>query len=343
MKNLLAVVLASILIACTASPAHALIDLGARTQEFVLETKKLSFPEFPDAFNPCIFRWKERIFLSFRARDRLTGATNRVFITQLDQKMNPIGKLYPFTVYQDELSGDLIQDPRYLAIGDKLYVVYSNTWKLPTDTIRRVFVSEVLFDGTQFIAHNAEVFLKFDGIPDNKFEKNWCPFEYEGQLLLAYTINPHKIFLPLFGRKKCETIVSTEIEKAWEWGELRGGTQAFLVDGQYLSFFHSTLVMRSVQSDGHAMPHYFMGAYTFEKYPPFSLTQISPDIILDKSFYDPPYHQTWKPLRVVFPCGFVFDESTIWVSYGRQDHEMWIVTLNKKKLLESLVPVTPLD
>ena len=87
------------------------------------------------------------------------------------------------------------------------------------------------------------------------------------------------------------------------------------------------------------MVHYFMGAYTFEKYPPFAITAISPEPIVADTFYKGPMHASWKPLRVIFLGGFVYNRSFIWVVYGRQDHEIWVVKLDKEKLLNSLTPV----
>lgn len=83
-----------------------------------------------------------------------------------------------------------------------------------------------------------------------------------------------------------------------------------------------------------------MGAYTFDSKPPFSLLAVSPEPIVAKDFYQPPYYKNWKPLRCVFPAGIVLDEDYIWLSYGRQDHEVWIAKIDKKRLLNSLVPVS---
>jgi predicted GH43/DUF377 family glycosyl hydrolase len=82
-----------------------------------------------------------------------------------------------------------------------------------------------------------------------------------------------------------------------------------------------------------------MGAYTFSPEPPFEVTRISPSPIVGKNFYHGVTHRTWKPLRVVFPGGFVSDEKHVWIVYGRQDHEVWAAKLDKQKLLQSLIPV----
>lgn len=91
------------------------------------------------------------------------------------------------------------------------------------------------------------------------------------------------------------------------------------------------------------MPHYFMGAYLFSEKPPFQMTSISPEPIIGPNFYSGKKHQTWKPLRVVFPGGFVYDDTYIWVVYGRQDHEAWVVKLDREGLINSLIPVRPTE
>jgi predicted GH43/DUF377 family glycosyl hydrolase len=79
-----------------------------------------------------------------------------------------------------------------------------------------------------------------------------------------------------------------------------------------------------------------MGAYTFSKEPPFTIEQISQEPIVARGFYEGEEYRTWRPLRVVFPGGFLADEKFIWVAYGRQDHEVWLVKLDKQGLLDSL-------
>jgi predicted GH43/DUF377 family glycosyl hydrolase len=157
--------------------------------------------------------------------------------------------------------------------------------------------------------------------------------------LLGHSVIPHRIFLPLSGTGSCETLHSDHAPFPWNWGVPRGGTQAIRNGDHYIAFFHSWTDVRTVQSNGKKITHYVMGAYTFDAEPPFALRAVSPEPIVAKDFYQPPYYKTWKPLRCVFPAGLVVDKEVIWVSYGRQDHECWVIKLDKKKLLGSLKPV----
>lgn len=171
------------------------------------------------------------------------------------------------------------------------------------------------------------------------------PFDYRGNLLLAYSIQNHRILLPyLDGSNACSLYASTYSDLSWKWGELRGGTPAIRVGNEYLAFFHSSIQIATVHSDGQIMPHYFIGAYTFQKDPPFALTRISPKPIIGAGFYHGEiYTPYWHPVRVVFPCGFVYDDTYIWMSYGRQDHEIWIAKIDKAGLYNSLVSICTLD
>jgi predicted GH43/DUF377 family glycosyl hydrolase len=322
------------------SELQALIDLDAMEQPFVLETKQIKISGYPDAFNPSIVQWNDKILMSFRSRDSSNNAT-LVGFTWLDDRFNPIGKPQLLLQNKEESCCSYIQDPRLFIISDKLYMAYSDLIKDPGTHIkkRKMCVAEVNYDGVRFSLSNIDCYHQFEGIQNNKFEKNWVPFNYQDILLLAYTLSPHKIFLPLHGEEKCVTIAESLKYNSWKWGVLRGGTPALLVDNKYLAFFHSSISLETIQSEAQSMTHYFMGAYVFENHPPFSLLKMSSTPIVSKDFYNGQTHETWKPLRVVFPCGFIFDDKYIWVSYGRQDYEAWIVKLDKAGLLKSLSPV----
>lgn len=314
----------------------AILDLDKMEASFVLETKRIHIEGYPDAFNPSIVNWENRLLMSFRSRDPITKQATIVGFTWLDEKFNPVGKPQILNIQGDTY----IQDPRLLVIDHKLFMAYSDLWEDPGTKMkkRKMCMAEILHDGVRFFAIDKDCYLDFQGDITNKFEKNWVPFDYEGLMLLSYSLSPHRIFLPLHGEDRCVTIADNDEESSWKWGTLRGGTPALLVDDHYLAFFHSSTPLATAQSEGQSMVHYFMGAYLFEKHPPFSIQKISPKPIVSKAFYNGPAHDTWKPLRVVFPCGFVHNDKSIWISYGRQDYEAWIVKLDKAGLYKSLIP-----
>lgn len=331
------------LLICAHVRAQATLDLDLLEQSFVIESKQITIPAYPDAFNPCIVRWKGRLLMTFRSRDLATQQATLVGLTWLDEQFSPVGFPYLLHMEEEEIPSSYIQDPRLLVVHDVLYFAYSDFWEdeLTGHKKRNMFLAEIEYDGVRFLAKKRKVLLDFEGDVTNKFEKNWVPFDYQGNLLLAYSLSPHKIFLPSCREKTCTTVACSEGYHFWNWGTLRGGTPALLMKEGYLAFFHSSKVLKTVQSEEKSMYHYVMGAYLFESHPPFRIQKMSPKPIISKTFYNGPTHKTWKPLRVIFPCGFVYNEEFIWISYGRQDHESWIVKLDRKALLDSLIPIQP--
>lgn len=315
-------------------------------QDFVLETKQIRIPYFTGAFNPSIIRWGESLLMSFRVRNAKLTSTFEIALVWLDKEFNPITvpQILDIRTKTPHLPRKE-QDPRLVIVGHQLYMVYSNDIKeregFGKYETRRVFVTKLHQKGRLFHADLPECLVSFEGERLQRWEKNWVPFDYQGKLLLAYSLIPHRILHPLLeGSAACETFATTSSSIHWNWGHLRGGTPALQIDdGQYLSFFHSSKPLATTHSNGLEIPHYFMGGYTFSASPPFTITHISPEPIIGEKFYKGPAYKTHKPLRVVFPGGFIMDKKFIWVVYGRQDHELWVVKLDRKGLLNSLIPL----
>lgn len=315
-----------------------LIDLESNPQSFILETKRIMIPEYPDGFNPTIIEYNDQPLLLFRIRDPLTLQTNQVGWVWLDETLNPISSPKKVQFNLSEGAKPNLQDPRVVQCGNRYYIAFNNIIDLPysTRTNRRMFMAELLYDGENFTTTYPQIFMDFEGEDPNRQEKNWSPFVFGSEILLEYMITPHTVFLPENNSNRCSTLSNSDPKFSWEWGELRGGAPPQYMDGYYLGFFHSSTNLASAQSGGIYMQHYFMGAYLFEGEPPFQLTKISESPIIGKDFYEGPVYKTWKPLRVVFPGGFIFNDQYIWLAYGRQDHEMWVVKFDREALIKSL-------
>lgn len=319
----------------------ASLDLEKRAQNFVLETKQIRLQNYPRAFNPSIVRWKGELWMSFRIFPENDAKIAHLGIVKLNESFDVMGEPYILNFLDRSQSiRHSLEDGRLIASGDHLYIVYNDHREPDSRWLRRVCMAELDFDGENFNCKNFEIFLHFDDVNPKKQEKNWTPFDYNGQILFSYSLQPHRIMKPLFGKQSCQTIFKSHGDIKWKWGEARGGTPALLLKDQYLAFFHSMREMKTVHSKQKSMLHYFMGAYSFSSQPPFSITRISKEPIVAKGFYKPKHKYYWGPRRVVYPCGYVHDENFIWVSYGREDCEMWIAKIDKKMLLDSLVPVS---
>ncbi len=331
------------------------VNLENRIQDFMLETKQIEIPGHPLAFNASIVNWRGALILSFReiplpyeAFDSSiqSSSLSRVGLVFLNDDLSIDGTPYILDLPGATFEGEILarsEDARLINVDEHLYIVYSdNINETVTEGGFRMHVGELDFDGHRFSLNRLESLTDFPDASPKRREKNWVPFDYQGDLLLAYSILPHKILNPLLdGSEKCELLAYTSSDISWIWGELRGGTPALRNGDEYLSFFHSSINIATDHSDGQTIPHYFIGAYTFEKDSPFTITQISPEPIIGKNFYiGRTYTPYWHPVRVVFPCGFVFHDNSILLAYGRQDHEIWIAKIDKAGLLNSLVPVS---
>lgn len=292
-------------------------------QDFVLETRQLKIPGHPTACNPSIVRWGDAFLLSFNAYTGDGLEPDRMGLIRLDDQFNPVGTAYILN------TRDTWQDARLVVMEDRLYSVFNGT--APTG-VRRTFVSEVHDDGVELGIDMPRCLLDFPGMNEGLGERNWVPFAYVDTLLMTYSIVPHRILQPLPGTEKCMDYACTSPCLDWQWGTPRAGTTALLDGDHYLAFFHSSKMVSSVQQ-------YFMGAYTFDCRPPFAIQSMSTAPIIGQDFYHGPEYETVRPLLVVFPCGFVCDDQYVWVVYGKQDHEAWVVKLDKKKLYDSLKPI----
>lgn len=339
------ILLSLLFLALTGQIPAAVHNLETMKQDFVLETKNIIIPDC-EAFNPSIVRWNGRLLMSYRIRHQTTKTTDQIGLVWLTENFDLDSPPMILERHEENITNpSFAQDPRLIVIDNQLYAVYSNTYPLCGKNVRRVVVGRIEYDGTHFAINNPDSILNFPGEDSCRKEKNWAPFAYENQLFLAYSIQPHLIFSHLYGSDICETVACTKSKFKWEWGKLCGGTPAEVVNNNYLAFFHSVKSLVSVQSEGKMMTHYFIGAYLFDIAPPFAINAISPKPIVAHNFYRGKMYDTstWKPLRVVYPGGFVYDEQFIWLIYGRQDHEIWVVKLDKEKLFKSLKSVEKID
>jgi predicted GH43/DUF377 family glycosyl hydrolase len=326
------------------SPLIALIDIETKPQDFVLELKRIQIPGHPFAFNASIVRWKGTLLMSYWQVEEpclnqiASAAVSRVGLVWLDDDFNPIGDPYSLD-FGTPISR--AQDLRLVEAGDDLYIVYNdNLDEVVTEGGFRMWTGKLDFDGLQFQIFDLQELKYYDWENPRRREKSWIPFDYQGGLHLAYSISPHLIFRTFDGTSCCQSIAVTQPDLHWRWGEPRGGTPAIQIKEGYLSFFHSSIYFPSVHSDGLVVPHYFMGAYIFSKKPPFEIKRVSPRPIIAKGFYSgETYPYYWKPICVVFPCGILVEKKYIWITYGRQDHEIWVAKIDRKKLLKSLIPI----
>lgn len=319
-------------------------DLEQNLSKFVVDVKKIDVPGYPHAFNPSVIRWKGKLLLTFRylpdLKNKFLSCIGLMFV---DEEFNPLSEpsILPLKLFSGS-HPSRAEDGRLVYIGDRLMLVYSDCKEVKVSKAGfRVYITELIHNGEEFEPVREICLDDYPQCDPGRREKNWVPFDYKGNLMLSYSITPHTVFYSGGNSGHCDFISSTDKEVPWTWGDIRGGTPALLIDDKrYLSFFHSWIDMQSVHSQGKISSHYFMGAYTYSSEPPFQLLEYTPNPIIGKNFYHgESYTPYWKPVVAIFPCGFVMNDKHIWVVYGRQDHEMWVVKMHKKGLMDILKQV----
>lgn len=326
-------------------PLSADEDLESNIPNYVVETMRIDIPGYPTAFNPSIIRWKGSLLMSFRViPDPKASFNSKIGLIWLDDDFIPLSDPQ---ILETQTPGSSIpsrsEDARLIEVQGRLYMVYSDNKDLKISKAGfRLYIAEIRFDGKVFSLHDVVCLSRYEGESPLIREKNWVPFVLNNELYLAYSLCPHKIFRPLLDRGECETVAVSRALLDWQWGELRGGTQALpLNESEYLSFFHSWVDIPTIHSDGKAISHYFMGGYTFSREAPFEIKRISQEPIVAKGFYSGKvYKPYWKQVRAIFPCGFLMNENYIWIAYGRADYECWIIKLDKNLFLDNLKAIS---
>lgn len=309
--------------------------------KIVLSTKRLVFDNYPNAHNPSIIKTDGGFLLIFRYLPDLYNAhwISEIGIVLLNEELEPLAPPQTLnTRPKFSKTPSQSEDARIFSYKGRLFLIYNDnldtvatlTWER-----RDMYISELFCEEGRFTLSPPLKLVYEEKYDQVMWQKNWVPFEWQGKLFMTYTINPHEILLPNFMNGSCYHCYDTWATLKWEWGSLRGSAPPQLVDGEYLSFFHSSAFVATKASWDMHLWHYFMGAYTFSSNPPFALTKISPKPIVGEGFYT----LSGCNKRVIFPGGFAISGPFIYVAYGKDDSEIWIATLDKDALMRSLVPI----
>lgn len=233
------------------------------------------------------------------------------------------------------------EDPRVVKVGKSLYLSWNDV------------TSEEALCRSIHVGKWDPVKSKLEYITDlqqyiSPVEKNWVPFENKenagNSLSFVYGIYPHKIInlpnpeineishLHHKGYNGLHPLHWTRL-----WGEIRGGTTARLIDREYISFFHSSFLEGGKR-------WYVMGAYTFESKAPYKITSISQYPILFPGIYNSEIVNTADASKCcIFPAGIAVEEKDgeilLHVSCGENDAATKIVTIDYKRLKNSMIPV----
>jgi len=313
--------------------------------KIVLHKRKYWFPSFPWSFNPSLIDVGDEFWMIFRYHPDLANQPwlSDIVIVRLNEQLDPISepqvlntrKRYSKTPSQSE-------DARLFRYRGRTFLICNDCvdelW-FSSYSRRDMFMAEIFYENGTFSLSDPLKLVYEEEYYKHICQKNWVPFEWDQTLLLSYTLNPHLILYPNLKNGQCYKCHETAAPIQWDFGSLRGGAPPQLVDGEYLGFFHSPKYLRSESSFGYEFWHYFAGVYTFSKEPPFEIKKMLPCPLMADDFYT----KSYQPKRVIFPGGFAISGDKIYLAYGKDDCEIWIATLDKKELMNSLQPVENLS
>jgi predicted GH43/DUF377 family glycosyl hydrolase len=306
----------------------------ADTEGIILSVKDIPIRDVEAPYNAALTKHgNEDYLLIFRYDIKMKGSFKHNYIAcvELDGKLEQKNSFRNINTLSD-----FSNDPRIFKADSQFFIVYNDTQSLDMQD-RAMKIAKLNISNFQL-----EDITNLDR-KIKKTEKNWIPFSYGNdsaeEIYFIYSINPYEVLKLENHRenslKKMHS-QSKKIDFPWSWGSPRGGTQAELVDGEYLSFFHSSF------TDRIGKRWYVMGAFTFEASPPFRVTAVSPHPLLFKGIYTSPRSKnTSSKLNCIFPSGLVLTEGNkkILVSCGENDSTVKIITFDKEALLKSLVKV----
>lgn len=317
----------------------------------VIETKKIVVSGY-HPINPSIVPYEEGYLLSFRTKiiplsfsnikrnlkagKVLKGRNGQMWVVKLNSKMEAVSK--PTALKLNSYSDDLFntaEDGRLIQLADETFIFYNDYRQAPnaldkqTTYQHAMYVAKLTSDKGEIKVVSKPILLNYNKM--SLTEKNWTPFVYEGSFYLIPSSSPHAILKLDLETGNCAEVAVEPNCFSWKWGTIRGGTPALLMDGSFLTFFHS---MQLVEVPGVKIKrrNYAMGAYLFENGPPFTITKMSPSPLSSLDDYGIENRR-----KVVFPGGLVISDNQIHVVWGKNDKSSYVTTFDKEKLFESMV------
>jgi predicted GH43/DUF377 family glycosyl hydrolase len=303
----------------------------------ILNSKQIKIPEYPNAYNPSLIPYKDGYLLSFRYISRCPEKFKNNFpktdlsfigVARLDKNFKVSEKtvqLLNIVSYSSKFSLTA-EDARFLNVGNRIFIVFSDLPLLQTSGKFAMYFGELIEEQGMFVLKEPAKPLNY--LHAIQVEKNWSPFSSGDRLYVIYSDQPRVILEVDLNTGYCQEVTRTTLNWNWNLGEIRGGTPAYLVNDTFLTFFHSCFPAKT--SKGRA---YVMGAYTFDKDPPFSVRTLTPQPLGDLTDYT----QDNSP-KVVFPGGMVVQDNFIHVAWGKADKQIFITTFDRDKLFASMKP-----
>jgi predicted GH43/DUF377 family glycosyl hydrolase len=309
--------------------------------DMISKTYKIEIPDYENAHNPSIIPYQDGYLLSFRYIARFPEwfketsfipVASLIGVAHLDKHFQLKKKsvqLLEIQSYSEDFSV-YAEDARLILFQDRIFLVFNDLNAAERKYIRRLYMVEITQKNGKWIPKTRATRLFLDNM--GRIEKNWVPFFSGQSLYFIYGEEPHTIIEcdPLTGL--CHRVDERPIDLDWPYGIIRGGTPAIKIDDQFLTFYHSSLDQLDIYKDR----IYFMGAYTFDPFFPFTIRSYTPKPIGLTEYYKETSSKDYPSKKVVFPGGIIREGNALHIAWGKDDKMVMITTFDLEKLLKSM-------
>jgi hypothetical protein len=280
--------------------------------------------------NPQWFQW---ISLGLNELDKNTFEPSLRFRCQI--KLNVTPKFIPSAVQGKQrnniINNDHFEDPRLFTLdnGKELWLCFTNGYEIGFAQLFPDFKKNKVTPKTQFICSSPGE----KSMDKDRREKNWTPFDRNGQLWVHYQLSPEHIIYQLdkktgdvIQKIKHDTPSSMLAKEINLFGSIRGGTPAIPLNHKYdITIFHS-----NKKYFGSNYYYYTAGLILFER-STYKIVYCS-DVLIRPSCF-PNLIPRPSQSAVVFPAGLTNDGTHLTVSYGINDFDNCILKFDINKII----------
>ncbi|MES2436903.1 MAG: hypothetical protein V4519_02735 [Patescibacteria group bacterium] len=300
-------------------------------------------------FNPAAFRDSQgKVHLIYRAvgadgvsRLGYSGSTDGLMFDDHHEQavfamenprlnVDPEFRKYDPVMYPSGGSWGGCEDPRMVAIDNKVYVTFSafEGW----DSIR-IGVSSISLKN--FLSKKWRWSKPLLISPLQKINKNWVlfPEKINGKFAILHNISPT---IEVDYVNKLEDLATGKVEIKSNFGKrkpqaswdtyVRGvGPPPLKTDKGWLVLYHAI--------DKREPDQYKLGAMLLDLKDPKKILARAPAPLLEPNAW---YENDWKP-GVVYACGAVIENDTLYVYYGGGDKHICVATAPLQELLDKVI------
>lgn len=305
----------------------------------IVQSRRIEIHGYRRTLNPSLIPYENGYLLSFRYRKGLEnlekiGRKNAALIgvAKLDREFSVLPDTVQLLDVFSHSSEPSItaEDARLIQMGERIFIFFNDLPTVGKKSGFALYFAELIEEGGKFLTKGPAKLLRY--AKSVSIEKNWSPFVFEEKLYAIYSDQPRVILEIDVETGECKEVSSDSSPLEWGWGRVRGGTPAYRLEDQFITFFHSSFPAAFERKGKQKKrPVYVMGMYAFDAKFPFAIRSIYPLPLGSVSDY-----ADKNSRQVVFPCGLVVEGDFFHVAWGKNNRQIWITTFDRKKLLEKV-------